>query len=146
MTKSRSNAAVQAALDYGDDYRKALGRRELLDALEAALDYLKAARAAGACGARRQDLNDAIVAREGRHVHADWPAAIALECKRDGTPQGDALYWRIARAVMIPFDLEPAAPMPLSIEERAFRAEAALLSLGEIGEGKLREIHGGRLP
>lgn len=66
----------QEALDFGRTHRVALAYRKVLRALADTVEAVGLLQAAGACDARKSELNDALHEREGRYVRLEWVLAI----------------------------------------------------------------------
>lgn len=65
-------------LEFGNSHRIERARLCLLRRVEDCVDAIGIEVAVGATKARRQDLNDALSNREGRHFRVEWAWSIAL--------------------------------------------------------------------
>jgi hypothetical protein len=117
----------QLSLDYGQADRIERGRDELADALFAAVKELGWKRSADACGARQQDLNDALRDRQGRHIRIEWIWAIA-------DAAGGDFKARIVEAVNRPVGMTAVPSKILTPEDRLARLENRVIEkLGPLG-------------
>jgi hypothetical protein len=127
----------QEPLDFGRLYRITEGARRVYRLLGDAVDQVGILPAAGACGIDRGDLRRALD-RDGRKIaveHAMSVAAIvdSIELRRS-----------ICTAIVQPLGFRLIDDAPMGDREARIRCEAALRSLGPIGEAKLFEAYGGR--
>lgn len=117
----------QEALDFGRLYKVSDASRALYRALNDGADQVGILPAAGACGIDRGDLRRALD-RDSRRVAVEHAMSIAAMC-------GSDVRNRIAAAFVEPLDLVIADSLPpMTDRERADRCEAALRSLGPVGE------------
>jgi hypothetical protein len=127
----------QEALDFGRLYRVTDGARGIYRKLQDAVDVVGVVTAAGACGIDRGDLRRALD-KEGRRVAVEHAMSIAAVAPTN-------LRLEIAEWFLKPLDLVPTVGLPpLSDKEARLRLEAALQSLGPIGEAARIAALGGK--
>lgn len=110
----------QVTFDFGREDRLERAERSLMEALTDAVSAIGLTRAAGACGARKQDLSDALNGREGRHIRISWAIRIADEA--GGEHQRRILdAWNLAQG----YRAEPDRPLSAEEELAQLKAEVA---------------------
>ena len=67
---------MQEALDFGRAHRVATAYRRLLRVVADSVDAIGLLQAAGACDARKSELNDALQGRDGRYLRVEWLMSI----------------------------------------------------------------------
>lgn len=67
---------TQEALDFGRSHRVSVAYRRLLRVVGDAVDSIGLVQAAGACDARKTELNDALQGRDGRYLRVEWLMSI----------------------------------------------------------------------
>ena len=67
---------MQEALDFGRAHRVSTAYRRLLRTVSDAVDAIGLLQAAGACDARKSELNDALQGRDGRYLRVEWLMAL----------------------------------------------------------------------
>jgi len=128
---------MQQAIDFGRDHRVSEAERGLLRILNDAVDALGLMVAAGACGCRTQDLSDALSGRSNRYLRIGWVMAIADISSPD-------MQRKVSGALVGWLGFEVKDARPLDDRTARLELEAALKSLGPVGEQKLRDVYGGR--
>ncbi len=67
---------TQEALDFGRSHRVSVAYRRLLRVVCDSVEAIGLLQAAGACDARKSELNDALQGRDGRYLRVEWLMAI----------------------------------------------------------------------
>lgn len=124
---------TQEALDFGRGHRIAVAYRKLVRALGDAVDAIGLVQAAGACDARKSELNDALQMRDGRYLRVEWLMAITDIAPPD--------YKRAIIDALIAWQGLSVVPMrPLTPEERLARLEQRIATeLGAAGQKLVEE-------
>jgi hypothetical protein len=124
---------TQAPLDFGRDFRVSEALRNVMRALNDAVDACGLGVAAGACACRPQDLSDALATRANRYVRIDWVIAICDVSLSDHRT-------RILNALAEWQGLTVKGAKPLSPEERLARLEQRIASsFGAMGAQLVEE-------
>src|SRR5690242_4617871 len=124
---------TQDSLDFGALQRCADAHRELVRALEDAVQQVGLLTAAGACGCDHIDLRKALNGDKGRYIRSTWPARIAAIAPADTRE-------RIARAMVAALGFDVTSPRPLTPEQRLARLEQRVASeLGAAGARLVEE-------
>lgn len=111
----------QASLDYGSDFRVTEAHRQLMRAVNDAVDAISLIVAAGACGCRTPELADVLAGRSNRYLRVEWMLAIA-----DVAPIDFKL--KIANALVGWLGFRPEAQKPLKPEEKLARLEQRIVA------------------
>lgn len=127
----------QESLDFGRVYRVEAEHKAAWRAVENAVDSVTLIVAAGASGMEAPELSKTFVPNSGRHLRLRTAMGVGAVAGLDAR-----------RAILLPiarlFGFSIEQEKPLDDREARIRMEAALKSLGPIGEMKLEEIYGGR--
>jgi hypothetical protein len=131
---------TQESLRFDRLHTVADSAREVYRHVGDAVASLGLLQAAGACGIDRGDLRRSLD-RDGRRVAVEHAMSIAA-LTADSNP---TLAEKICAALVRPAGLEVCQPgPPLTDAERAARLEAALRSLGPVGDQLMQQALGGR--
>lgn len=121
------------SLDFGISSKVRAARRCLIRAVKECIDEIGSKTAEAACGARRQDLSDALADREGRRLEVEWCMAIALVSP-------EHLRAKVAACLVEALGYGIAPIRPLTVEERLARLEYRVATeLGSAGQRIVEE-------
>lgn len=130
----------QLAIKWAPADRVGEARRKVLLVLNNIVDAVGLMVAAGACGARTQDLSDALGGTANRYVRIEWVFALLDLCDRQLPDYRN----KLAEALVGWIGLQAVSPNPMSAEEKNIRIEATLERHGALGKAILDEALGGR--
>ncbi len=124
---------MTATLDFGIASKLRAARRCLISAVKECVEEIGPKTAEAACGARRQDLSDALADREGRRLEVEWCMAIAMVSP-------EPLRAKVAACLVEAMGYGIAPIKPLTTEERLARLEYRVATeLGSAGQRIVEE-------
>jgi hypothetical protein len=126
---------TQERFDFGRSDRIARAFRQVLRAVDDAVDAIGLDVAAGACDCAKSDLAKTLAGAEHRHLRVEWLMAIA-----DASP--DPFRTRIFDALLAWQGLSICVQKPLTPEEKNARYERMLVErFGPAGAELVREVN-----
>lgn len=124
---------MTATLDFGIASKLRAARRCLIAAVKECIEEIGTKTAEAACGARRQDLSDALADREGRRLEVEWCMAIALVSP-------EHLRAKVAGCLVEVLGYSVGPQVPLTAEQKLARLEYRVATeLGAAGQRVVEE-------
>lgn len=123
------------ALDFGPFHRCDDAHRQLIRALEDAVQQVGLLTAAGACKCDATDLRKALDGDKGRYIRSTWPARIASIAPVETRE-------RIAAALVAGLGMIASPSVPLTTEQRLSRLELRVAA--ELGAAGMRLVEENR--